>query len=71
MLTLLTDIAIKLRERRKELGLSQDELADLAGCSPRFIRALEKGKTTVRADKLVDVVDALGLELSVNLRRTS
>ena len=36
--------------------------------SPRFVRALESGKETVRIDKLVDVLDVLGLELTASLR---
>jgi y4mF family transcriptional regulator len=53
----------QLRERRRSLRLTQDELADLAGCSPRFVRALETGKPSVRLDKVLDVLDVLGLDL--------
>ncbi len=56
------------RSRRAELGLDQQELADLAGVSVRFIHALEHGKPTVRLDKLSSVLDVLGLELRVALR---
>ena len=62
-------IAQTVRDRRKALRLTQDDLADLAGCSPRFIRALEGGKQSVRLDKVLDVLDAVGLELSA-VRRT-
>jgi y4mF family transcriptional regulator len=60
-----------VRRRRRELNLRQEELADLAGTSARFIGALENGKTTVRLDKLVAVLDALGLELRARLRSPS
>lgn len=63
-------IARLVRDRRKALRLTQDDLADLAGCSPRFVRALEAGKTTVRLDKLLDVFDVVGLELEVSVRST-
>ena len=66
----LTDVGTQVRARRKELGLTQDDLADLAACSPRFVRALEAGKTTVRMDKLLDVLEALGLELAATMRET-
>ncbi len=66
----LGNIAEQVRDRRKALRLTQDDLADLAGCSPRFIRALEAGKSTVRMDKLLDVLDALGLELAAGRRST-
>ncbi|MFI7588147.1 type II toxin-antitoxin system Y4mF family antitoxin [Spongisporangium articulatum] len=52
-----------LRRRRRELGLRQEELAGLAGTSARFIGALENGKPTVRLDKVLCVMDALGLQL--------
>lgn len=52
-----------IRERRRQLGLRQRDLADLAGASERFIRELEHGKATVRLDKVRAVLDALGLEL--------
>lgn len=66
----LQRIAEEVRARRKSLRLTQDDLADLAGCSPRFVRSLEGGKATVRLDKLLDVLEALGLELATTPRRT-
>lgn len=69
----MTDHALTLtrqiRERRRSLGLTQDQLADLAGCSPRFIRELEGGKTTVRLDKVLDVAEVLGLDVTLAPRR--
>jgi y4mF family transcriptional regulator len=63
-------LAAQVRERRRSLGLTQTDLADLAGCSSRFVRSLEAGKGTVRVDKLLDVLDVLGLELIARLRST-
>ncbi len=34
----------RLRSRRKELGFTQEFLAELCGCSPRYLRNLETGK---------------------------
>lgn len=52
-----------LRDRRRELGLRQRDLAELSRASERFIRALEQGKPSVRLDKLEAVLAVLGLEL--------
>lgn len=52
-----------LLARRKALGLTQLQLADLAGVSARFIHELENGKETVRLDRVVALATALGLEL--------
>ena len=49
--------------RRKALGLRQEDLADLAGVSHRFVQSVEAGKTSVRLDKLEAVLHALGLRL--------
>ena len=56
-----------VRSRRKALGLRQAELADLAGCSERFVHTVENGKPSLRLDKLLDVLGVLGLELVVVL----
>ncbi len=62
-------VVAQVRDRRKTLGLKQQELADLAGCSARFVHTVEAGKETVRLDKLRDLLDVLGLELRVEARR--
>lgn len=54
-----------VRARREQLGLRQTELADLAGCSSRFIHTLETGKDTLRFDKVLDVLEVLGLDLQL------
>ena len=58
-------LAGRLRRRRKELGLKQVDLADLAGCSTRFVHAAEAGKPTLRLDKLLELLAVLGLQLQV------
>ena len=53
----------EVKKRRAALGLRQAELAELAGCSPRFLHSLENGKPTLRLDKVLDVLEVLGLDL--------
>lgn len=60
-----------IAERRRHLGVTQQDLALLAGVSVRFLSSLERGKTTVRLDALLAVLDALGLELTTNIRGLS
>ena len=52
-----------IRTRRKELGLTQLALARFAGCGLAFLYELESGKATVRFDKLLAVLQVLGLTL--------
>lgn len=54
-----------VRRRRRELGLRQTELADLAGCSQRFVHTVEHGKPSLQLDKVLDILDVLGLALLV------
>lgn len=49
-----------LRAARKELGLTQPQLALAAGVGVRFIVDLEAGKPTVRLENVLRVIDALG-----------
>ncbi|MCO6429777.1 MAG: helix-turn-helix transcriptional regulator [Deltaproteobacteria bacterium] len=52
-----------VREERRARGLTQGELADLSGTGFNFISQLERGKATVRLDKLLAVLEVLGLSL--------
>jgi HTH-type transcriptional regulator / antitoxin HipB len=52
--------------QRPHLGLRQDELADLAGVSERFVYTLESGKRSVQLDKVVAGFAALGLHLELH-----
>lgn len=61
----MAGLSAAVRARREELGLRQSELADLAGCSQRFVHTVEHGKTSLRLDKVLDVLEVLGLGLEV------
>ncbi|MBN9500446.1 MAG: hypothetical protein BGO01_11125 [Armatimonadetes bacterium 55-13] len=54
-----------LRLRRTQLGLSQEELANLAGCRRLFVHELETGATNPRLDKLMAILKVLGCQLSI------
>ena len=41
-----------VKKRRKQLGLTQVDLAERAGVGLRFVRDLEQGKQTLRLDKV-------------------
>jgi y4mF family transcriptional regulator len=54
-----------LRTARKQLGLTQPQLALAAGVGVRFIVDLEAGKPTVQLQQVLRVIDALGGELAI------
>ena len=57
-----------IRSRRKELALTQTELADVAGTTLRFISELERGKPTAQLDGVLRVLAALGIRLEATPR---
>ena len=58
-------IAEFVKERRKKLGMTQVTLADRAGVGLRFVRDLEQGKTTLRLDKVNQVLQMFGGAVAV------
>jgi transcriptional regulator with XRE-family HTH domain len=62
----LAGVARAVSERRLALGLDQQEVADLAGCSRQFVSALERGDEGVTVGKVLDVCEVLGLGLRVD-----
>ncbi|HPE77615.1 MAG TPA: helix-turn-helix transcriptional regulator [Draconibacterium sp.] len=52
-----------VKEKRKLLGLTQQELSFKSGVGLRFIRELENGKPTLRIDKVNQVLKLFGFEL--------
>ena len=59
------NIASFVKERRKQLKLTQTELAMRAGVGLRFVRELEQGKSTLRLDKVNQVLTLFGAEVGV------
>ena len=49
-------IGLKIKELRLRANLTQVELAKRIGIGLRFIRELERGKPTIRLDKLNQVL---------------
>jgi DNA-binding XRE family transcriptional regulator len=61
-------IADQVAERRKELELSQAELAELVGTTQSAIARLESGGRPPRIDTLLRIADALDCDLLVDLK---
>ena len=55
----------QIKELRKKSGLTQIEFAKRAGLGLRFVRELEQGKSTVRLDKLNQVLEFFGYHLEL------
>ena len=62
-LTNLSDLGAAVRARRREQSLRIDDAAALLGVSVDLLSRLENSKSSVRLDKLLSVLDGLGLTL--------
>ena len=58
----MNPIAVFIKKKRKEAGLTQEEFAMRSGLGLRFIRDLEQGKSTVRMDKVNAALTMFGME---------
>ena len=56
-------LSVFVKERRRLFKLTQPELAEKAGVGLRFVRELEQGKTTLRLDKVNQVLQLFGHQI--------
>jgi HTH-type transcriptional regulator / antitoxin HipB len=57
-----------IRKRRRELGLTQTQVAEVANANLRFVSELERGKPTARLENVMRVLATLGIELEARYR---
>ena len=57
----IQEIGRLVRDERKRQGVTQLQLAGLAGTGIRFVSDLENGKGTIQIQKLLKIVQTLGL----------
>jgi transcriptional regulator with XRE-family HTH domain len=62
------DIGAAVRNKRRKDGLTLVETAGLCSVNYRFLSNLENGKPTVRLDKVLQVLETMGLELKIGER---
>jgi transcriptional regulator with XRE-family HTH domain len=65
----VSTIGTTIKERRQLLGLSQENLAELAGVGIRTLRDLERGVGNPSLRNLEQLADVLGLELCLHIKK--
>lgn len=60
----MSPLSTFVRNKRKEMGLTQQDLAHRAGVGLRFLRELEQGKSTLQMHKVNQVLLLFGHELA-------
>jgi len=59
----MRDLATFVKERRKEVNLTQEEFAERAGIALTVLRKIEQGKTNLNLDKVNLILELFGHEL--------
>jgi len=62
------DFGEAIRERRKQLGYTQSDIACASGVGTMFVSQLERGKPTAELGKALRVVAMLGLDVRFDAR---
>ena len=57
-------IGQRIRNYRTQKGLSQEKLAELAGCHPTYIGQLERGEKNATLESVEKIVSAMDISLS-------
>jgi y4mF family transcriptional regulator len=60
-----TSLSGYIKNMRKQYKLTQVELSEKSGVGLRFVRELERGKQTLRLDKVNQVLSLFGSEVGV------
>ena len=56
-------IGQRIRNYRTQKGLSQEKLAELAGCHPTYIGQLERGEKNATLESVEKIASAMGISL--------
>lgn len=66
---LVNNIGISIKSRRKELGITQPHLAELAQISINTLYKLERGQGNPSLDVLNKIGEVLGMELRLEIKK--
>ena len=66
---LVTKIGQAIKNRRKELNITQPHLAELAQLSVNTLYKLERGQGNPSLDSLIKLSDVLGMELKLEVKK--
>ena len=65
----MSNLAKVIKERRKKVGMTQQDLSIKSGLGLRLIREIEQGKQSMRMDKVNQLLDLFGMELVAEFKK--
>jgi transcriptional regulator with XRE-family HTH domain len=66
-----TNLIQRLKDRREQLGVTQEQLSELAAVALRTVKELDSGKGNPTVSTLIKLADVLGMELKLEVRKPS
>ena len=66
-----SNIGSLVKNKRKQLNITQPQLAALSGTGVRFVSDLENGKPTMQIGKILDILHVLGFDVYLSERGIS
>lgn len=63
------DIAKDIKERRSQLGISQQDLAEISEVSLATIKDIERGKGNPSLNTLEKITDVLGMKIVLQIKQ--
>ena len=57
-----------IKEKRKSLNVTQNDLAEISGISIRSLKDIETGKGNPTLMQLIKILNSLGLKLNVKIK---
>ena len=64
------DIKEVMRAQRKKLGISQQDLAEMAEVSPSTVKQIEVGNANPSLSTIEKIMEVLGMEIRYEVRKT-
>lgn len=65
---MLKTIGEQIRQRRKQLKITQPDLAEIAGVSTNTLYKIERGQANPTMDVLYKIIEVLGMELTLGVK---
>lgn len=66
---LVQQIGESIKNRRKELGITQPHLAELAGVSTNSLYKIERGQANPTLETLLQLAEVLGMEFKLQVKQ--
>jgi y4mF family transcriptional regulator len=60
----MTALSLLIKQKRKKHNMTQEELSAKSGIGLRLVREIEQGKTSMRMDKVNQLLELFGMELT-------